>query len=106
MTSRSPLPPPSALPGGRSPDISTAPPPPPASDARPEPMPSLSVPRPPNSGQPSKSSRLRALVWLARCLDAAHALGADRCRVRGVRREDHLVAWAELDVAACGVEHD
>jgi len=23
-----------------------------------------------------------------------------------MRREDHLVAWAELDVAAYGVEHD
>jgi len=32
-------------------------------------------------------------------------LRADRCRVRGVRREDHLVSRAELDVAA-GVEHD
>jgi len=48
----------------------------------------------------------RALVSLARRFDAAHALGADRCRVRGVRREDHLVSRAELDVAAGGVEHD
>ena len=38
-------------------DISTAPSPPPTSDARPESLPSA----PPNSGQPSKSSRLRAL---------------------------------------------
>ena len=32
----------------------------------------------------------RALVSLARRFDAAHALGADRCRVRGVRREDQF----------------
>jgi len=31
---------------------------------------------------------------------------AGRCRVRGVRREDHLVSGAELDVAAGGAEHD
>jgi len=43
---------------------------------------------------------------LAGRFDAAHALRADRCRVRGVRREDHLVARAKLDVAGGGVEHD
>jgi hypothetical protein len=48
----------------------------------------------------------RALAWLAGRFDAAHALRADRCRVRGVRREDHLVSRAELDVTAGGVEHD
>jgi hypothetical protein len=46
------------------------------------------------------------LAWLAGRFDAAHALGAGRCRVRGVRREDHLVVRAELDVAVGGVEHD
>src|SRR5215469_14924181 len=48
----------------------------------------------------------RALVLLAGRFDTAHALRADRCRMRGVRREDHLVSRAELDVAAGGVEHD
>ncbi len=34
------------------------------------------------------------------------ALRADHGRVRGMRREDHLVSRAELDVAAGGAEHD
>lgn len=37
----------------------------------------------------------RALVSLAWRLDAAHTFGADRCRVRGMRREDRLVSRAE-----------
>jgi len=48
----------------------------------------------------------RALVSLTERFDAAPALRADRCRVRGVRREDHLVSRAEIDVTAGGVEHD
>ena len=48
----------------------------------------------------------RALVMLAGRLDAAHALRADRCGVRGVRRADHHVSRAALDVAVGGVEHD
>src|SRR5690349_24781422 len=47
-----------------------------------------------------------ALVLLAGRFDAAYALRADRCRVRDMRREDHLVSRTELDVAAGGVEHD
>ena len=46
------------------------------------------------------------LVALAARPDAADALRADRCRVRGARREHHRVSRAELDVAASGVEHD
>ena len=53
-----------------------------------------------------RGSRQPALVSLAGRFDAAHAHRADCCRVRGVRRQDHLVSRAELDVAACGVEHD
>ena len=51
----------SAPPGGPSPGISTAPSPPPGSGARPEPLPSLPA-LSPDSGQPSKFSRLRALA--------------------------------------------
>src|SRR5580693_10120053 len=46
------------------------------------------------------------LVSPAGRFDAAYALRADRRRVRGVWREDHLVSRAEPDVAAGGVEHD
>ena len=48
----------------------------------------------------------RALALLAGRFDAAHTPRADWCRVRGVRREDHLVSRAKLDVAAGDVEHD
>ena len=63
-------------------------------------------------GIQSKRLRLRLrlsaqrVCSLAGRFDAAHALRADSCRVRGVRREHHLVSRAELDVAADGVEHD
>ena len=47
-----------------------------------------------------------ALLSLAGRFDTAHALRGDRCRVRGVRREDKLVSRPEFDVAVGGVEHD
>src|SRR6266567_4623585 len=55
---------------------------------------------------PSPAAVRSAISSLAGRFDAAHALGADRCRMRGVRREHHLVSRAEFDVAAGGVEHD
>src|SRR6266702_6791240 len=61
----------------------------------------------PELKQTSSPAAVRSAVFsLAGRFDAAHALGADRCRMRGVRREHHLVSRAELDVAAGGMEHD
>src|SRR6516165_12225697 len=67
--------------------------------------------RPGHVRSPGRSATWRipstgALASLAGRFDAAHALRADRCGVRGVRRQDHLVSRAELDVTAGGVEHD
>src|SRR6266516_2783357 len=45
--------------------------------------------------------------WLlAGGLDAAHALGADGGRVRGMRRQHQPIAGAKIGIAAAGVEHD
>ena len=58
--------------------------------------------RPPCGRSRQPGSRLAG--GALRC--SARPPRASRCRVRGVRREDHLVSRAKLDVVPGGVEHD
>src|SRR6266567_3127263 len=51
---------------------------------------------------PSPAAVRSAISSLAGRFDAAHALGADRCRMRGVRREHHLVSRAAFSSSPGG----